>query len=172
MPLPCPKCGVPNVDTQRRCSGCGATLAAQTARIQGPGPTAMIESSRLEREEKDRQSDIRLRKRWVRHGIAGAIVFFVVRCLFDFAVFFIDPMLVFWTAVAAVLFGFPMGFIISRMNADRYRGAFVGGMVMVVTLSVVQVLFAGTFQPFVLVHFFIAGAIPGFAIGMHCELDR
>lgn len=184
MPMSCPKCGAQVAIADRRCGGCGASVA-QTARFTQPAPAvatgrvqaaggaaAMIERARLEQAEKDRQSDLRLRRRWVRHGIAGVIVFFVVRCLFGFATIVVDPLSIIWIAVAAVLLGFPIGYTISRINADRYRGATAGGVVTAVILGAVVLVLTGEIVPLLLVHFFMAGAIPGFAIGLHCELDR
>ena len=180
MPLPCPKCGALTADNDRRCGSCGASMA-QTTRFQAsaPGaapapvssPTAMIERNRLEQAEKDRISDLKLRRRWVRHGIAGMIVFFVLRGLLDFTAFF-QPMAMLWNVIAAVVLGFPMGFIISRMNADRYKGLWVGGLTTLVILGGINLMMSGEFDPTLLFFCFMVGAFPGFAIGMHCELDR
>jgi fructose-1,6-bisphosphatase/inositol monophosphatase family enzyme len=140
--------------------------------VQQAGPEEMIARSRAEQAEKDRQSDIKLRKRWVRHGIAGAIVFFVLRGLLDFAAFF-EPTAMLWNIVAAVVLGFPMGFLISRMNADRFKGMWVGGFTTMTILGGINLALNGEdFQLMVLGPCFVVGAFPGFAIGMHCELDR
>jgi hypothetical protein len=135
------------------------------------GPAEMIERNRLEQAEKDRLSDQRLRKRWVRHGIAGAVIFFVLRGLLDFAAFF-QPGAMLWNVIAAVVLGFPMGFIISRMNADRFKGLWVGGLTTVVILGTIVSVVSGEPDPLTLFFCFTTGAFPGFVIGMHCELDR
>jgi hypothetical protein len=171
MPVLCPKCAAAAADGERRCRACGASLSAQTSRIQAGGPAAMIERNRLEREEKERQRDARLRRRWIGHGIAGAIVFFVLRGLLDFAAF-AEPMAMVWNVVAAIVLGFPMGFVISWKNADRYQGIMIGGITTAVILTLIATVLTGEFQIVGLVSYFMVGALPGFAIGMHCEFDR
>ncbi len=131
----------------------------------------MIERERLARAERERLADIRLRRRWLGHGIAGMVIVFVLQVLFDIGSL-VSPTALLGNVIIAVLVGFPMGYVISRLNAGRFKGILIGGATTTVILSLVTLVMIGQLTTVGLIAAFISGAIPGFLIGFHCENDR
>jgi hypothetical protein len=167
----CPKCDSSIREGEKRCVKCGASLAALTNRINRPGSIPEIEKMRIEREINDKIGDKKLKQRWIKHGIAGAILFFVVHGVLNIAAL-LDAGRIFWGILWAVLLGFPMGYVISRMNADRYKGMFIGAITSGIILGAIGLIYIGEITAAGFISGASTGAIPGFLIGLHCELDR
>lgn len=145
----CPSCAAEVLVSQPRCPSCGFSLIHVRATVDVA---------------EDRHAQTR-RKRWIEHGVVGIVTVLIISTLFS-------PLDLLWNALGAVLTGFPMGYLISRFEAGRMLGTLIGALVCATVFQVLVLLQGGGLTGMSLLVGLLSGAIPGFIIGMHCELDR
>lgn len=145
----CPQCGREVQLGDRRCLHCGLSLA----------------NVRAVEEVADRRHDRNRRKRWIGHGITGIVVVAAVG-------FLTSPFSPLTNLLFAGMVGFPMGFLISYLNAGSHKGMLIGTLVCAGFYQIAILLAGGGISPMTLFGGAIGGAIPGYLIGLHCELDR
>lgn len=132
-----------------RCPSCGLSLT----------------NVRSTRDVAEARYDRARQRRWIGHGVVGIVTVLIISTIFS-------PLDLLWNVVGALLTGFPMGYLISRMGAGRMRGALIGSLVCAAVFQILLLIQGGGITAMSLLAGLFAGAIPGFIIGMHCELDR
>jgi hypothetical protein len=145
----------------------------------GPLPSAALDRHREEAQVEAAKQEIetvaRRRRRLKSHAITGAITFFLLSLLLGLPLSLrISALLV--NLFTSMLFGIPAGFLISWLHAGRMKGAFICMGVFFV-LEVIMGLVtreAGDALRDVMAGALIrspAGALPGWIIGLHVEVD-
>lgn len=147
--MTCPSCAAEVLVQHARCPSCGFSLS----------------NVRSTRDVAEVRYDRARQKRWLGHGVVGVVTVLIISTIFS-------PMDLVWNLLGALLTGFPMGYAISRMEAGRMRGALIGSLVCAAVFQVLLLVQGGGITAMSLLAGMMAGAIPGFIIGMHCELDR
>ena len=114
-----------------------------------------------------------MHEKWLGHGVTGVLLFLGASILFGLPES-LAPTSLFRTVPLSVLFGFPLGYTVSRAGGGVVRGAMIGagfGVVLAVFTAVLRGAESGTL---------ISGAIfgvgillvPGAILGWHVEADR
>jgi len=147
--MTCPSCAAEVLVSQARCPSCGFSLA----------------NVRSVRDAAEARHDRARQRRWIGHGVVGIVTVLAISTLFS-------PLDLLWNALGALLTGFPMGYLISRLQAGRMRGTLIGALVCAAVFQVLVLVQGGGLTVMSLLAGLFSGAVPGFIIGMHCELDR
>lgn len=176
----CTACGYENRPSALLCGMCGAKFVPAIPSEETP-PTderaadatdwAMIaEAQELERREADR-----LRRKAIRTGYVGIGVFFAIRTLFGFPLSF-HPLYLVPNLVGSFVVGFPVGWAIYRRGGSRLDGAILSGAALAGLTFLLAIPSALRNEAhgivWSLIGSFVGGAIPGYYIAAHVELDQ
>ncbi len=155
------------------CPWCGQTPGAPPAR------SAKLDDHREEMQldlaKRDLEAGARRKSRLMAHAVTGAITFFLLNLLLGLPMSLTLSVLA-TNAVTSVLLGMPIGYLISWFAAGRMRGALISmGVFFILQLIVgLAAREAGDTFRGVIAGAALrcpAGAIPGWIIGMHVEVD-
>lgn len=162
----------------------GAANADESAGPGGPGlPSpeevrARAQDPALLR-ERERQFRRRVWRRWLLHGVSGVVLFFLVRSAFTILLggmaTALQPAQVIWTVIPAVIFGFPLGFTVSRLNAGLFKGGLIGMVfgALFAAPPLLAAMMAG--DPLGYVHLAVGagvGVLTGALMGFHVDMDN
>lgn len=155
------------------CPWCGQTPAA--APTGSPRLDDFREEMALEKAKRDLEGGAARKRRLRSHAIAGAITFFLLELLLGLPMS-LRPAALLVNAILSVLFGAPLGFTISWYAAGRIKGALISMAGFFILIAVVGFL---TMDPDTKVGEVLggallrcpAGALPGWIIGLHVEVD-
>ena len=155
------------------CPWCGQTPAAAPARSSALDEHR--EEAQLEKAKRDLDTASRRKGRLKAHAITGAITFFLLGLLLGLPTS-LRPTALVVNAVTSVLFGAPLGFLISWFSAGRIQGALIamGGFFVILVIVGLFTHDPEASWQSVLGGAFIrcpAGALPGWIIGLHVEVD-
>ncbi len=124
---------------------------------------------------KEREFKARLWRRWLGHGVTGIILCFGINLVGGLPGS-IHPLSLILNAMGATVFGFPLGFCVSRFNAGLFKGVLIGalfgGFYMLPLVLIVAVAGGGGFGMFVFVLGMLSGVIPGGLLGWHVDMDQ
>ncbi|MEM7308238.1 MAG: hypothetical protein AAF682_16275 [Planctomycetota bacterium] len=114
----------------------------------------------------------RMFQRWVRHGVAGAAATFLFHTLVGLPdSLLIGPVLA--HLIGSAIFGFPLGFLISRSQADVFRGmiygAAFGALQGIPAFALTGVTGPTAFGIPTLLIGVCGGVLPGAFLGMHVQ---
>jgi len=156
----CQVCGKGNQREGAECSYCGATIRSVLG--QGmPLPPEIDRELSITLSGRRERASRRRRKRLVWHTVSGAIILFAVAVLAHVAFFLLRPkeMLlgILRSIPVALVFGPPIGFIVSWRNFGVLGGAIVGSLMFALGISIAG---GGASLGALLL-----GAIPGIFVG-------
>lgn len=155
------------------CPWCGQSPAA------GPVRSARLDDYReealLEKTGKDLEAAARRKRRLLGHALTGALTFFGLGILLGLPMS-LRPSELLANALGSILLGAPLGFVISWFAAGRMKGALIsmGGFFVLMVLEGLIRGGDGVTLGGILGASFIrcpAGALPGWIIGLHVEVD-
>ena len=139
-----------------------------------PGPTLedVLRAGRIQEAKNEFAWRERRKRRLRNHAVAGMVLFFVANSLLNLSIAFV-PSVILTNAIGAVLFGLPLGWVISHTGGGLYTGALIGTLVCATILSLTTLILGGELHigSVLLVGVFIGG-LPGALVGVHAELDR
>ncbi len=139
-----------------------------------PGPSLddVLRAGRIQEAKHEFAWRERRKRRLRKHAVAGMILFFIANSLLNLAIAW-EPSVILAHAIGAVLFGLPLGWIISHTGGGLYQGALIGTLVCATILSVITLILGGELHigSTLLVGIFIGG-LPGALVGVHAELDQ
>lgn len=159
-PPPCPHCG-------------------QAAAAGPPGRSTKLDDHREEQLFKEAQKDLdskdRRKRRRIAHAITGVITIFLINTLFGLPeTLKLLPILL--NLGVSLVFGLPIGFLISHFGGGQWRGGFISAGVFFVArllLSIPDLVRGGSFAGAMGIALILGllGFIPGAIIGMHVDVD-
>ena len=169
------------------CSICGRDMGAGGYPCQHCGQTpagAPVRSAKLDehREEmqvegirKDLDAKERRKRRRISHGITGAITLFLLSTLLGLPES-LKVLSILSNAAVSLVFGLPIGFLISHFGGGQWRGGFISAGVFFLArllLAIPDLLRGGSFGMAAVGALIlgVAGFIPGAIIGMHVDVD-
>ncbi|MEW6026172.1 MAG: zinc ribbon domain-containing protein [Planctomycetota bacterium] len=186
--MKCPSCGSHNADTAKSCNLCSKVFTAPVVAQDAVKETVQDDKlAELRREyaartaEQARQTRERRRYKMRDHGITGIITFFILNTLAG-----LPGSLLHWNlvinAVLSAIFGFPVGYLISRWGGGVARGVLISAgffTVLLLITSAPSVLRGnltlnvfGLWIGLTLLRGLIMGIIPGAIIGYHVKLSE
>ena len=138
----------------------------------GPSREDVLRAGRIEEAKREFAWRERRKRRLRNHAVAGMILFFVANSLLNLAIA-LEPGVILTNAIGAVLFGLPLGWIISHTGGGLYQGALIGTLVCAAIIYLTTLILGGSpsIAGALVVGLFIGG-LPGALVGVHAELDR
>jgi len=138
---------------------------------EDPVHAAMMRQAHIEELKREAEWQERRRKRLRRHAVSGAILFFVANSLLQLPVALM-PTVLLANAIGAVLFGLPLGWVISAFGGGMYRGAAIGSLLCAVIIYGFGLIAGEASLGGALLGGVIIGGFAGALTGMHAEMDR
>jgi len=193
--MKCPSCGSNNGDASRSCNLCGKVLLEPVQGLTGSYPeqsegketVSDDKLAELRREyaareaEGERKAKEYRRYKMKEHGITGIITFFILNTLVGLPGSLLPWQLLF-NAVLSAIFGFPVGYLISRWGGGIGRGILISSgffALLLLVVSAPSVLSGnltlnvfGLWIGITLLKGLIMGIIPGAIIGYHVKLSE
>lgn len=171
--MQCPRCASETGNDANRCLRCGTSLIRhrQAATERYGNVPVEIALRKADEEIKARESDRRLRRRWVRHGIIGSAIVIVLNIVFNLP-FSILPPFVFVFLLGGALFGFPLGWLLSHQNAEGTRALAIGAAVGIAFASLASLIASGAIGWSTCIGGALSGLLPAYLVSMHIRLER
>lgn len=150
----CPKCSSHNNEKDVRCGKCGASMLGITDSVN-----------------KENAFKLRDKKRLQGHMLTGAILCFSLPTLFGLPLSLM-PLDIATNGIFAVIFGVPLGYLVSKFATTTLGGAAIGCGIGV-AYCVCFTLFSGNPVTMSSVLMGIGtGMLPGAIMGLHVSMDR
>ncbi len=161
-----------------RCGTCGATNASGLqvcARCAGALDPLAVTPGEEEEALRSLREGERLKDRRKAHACTGAITFLLLNLLVGLPSSLLPWNLVL-NALTSMVFGLPVGWLISRLGGGPWRGAFISMATFIaarIVLGLPSLLGSGTMGGvlFAAAIWGLGGVIPGLIIGYHVKDD-
>lgn len=162
--IACTTCGSTNALGLKACARCGGPLS-------GAGRSALAREAQEDRLLRAVRDENRIRHLRRTHAVVGAMTFFLLNLLLGLPGS-LAPANLAGNAVGSLLFGLPIGYLISRWRAGPVQGALISAGVFVAARLLIGWVSGerGTFIG--ALGWGLAGALPGFCIGFHVSSDE
>lgn len=171
--MTCAVCGRDMGSAGYPCLHCGQTPAgapARSAKLDDHREEMQVEVIRKDLDAKERR-----KRRRISHGITGAITLFLLSTLLGLPES-LKVLTILANAGVSLVFGLPIGFLISHFGGGQWRGGFISAGVFFIARLLVSIpdlvrgsSFGGAAAVALIVG--VLGFIPGAIIGMHVDVD-
>lgn len=187
--MKCPSCGSNNGDAARSCNLCGKILKENVIRrspddsSESIGQDDKLAELRREyavkNEEQERQSKKYDHYKMIGYGILGIMTFFILNLIVSLPGS-LYPSRLLLNAIFSFIFGFPVGYLISRWGGGIAKGALIssGFFALLLVVTSAPLFFSGNVNWYLfimwigitLIKGLILGAIQGAIIGYQAKL--
>ena len=176
--MKCPSCSSDNDDASLSCNLCGKVLKADAHEDK---LAELRREYAVKEAERERKSKEYRRYKMKDHGITGIITFFILNLLIGLPRS-LHPLQLLLNVIVSVIFGFPVGYLISRWGGGIGRGVLIssGFFALLLLVTSAPSFFSGNITwhlfsvwiVFTSIKGLIVGCIPGAIIGYHVKLSE